>query len=143
MLFRSVVYLGNATFSDGSPVTVEDVVASYERARENDYYKYRFRHLVEVSATDDGGVAFYLDTRYGDFPLLLDVPIVKAEEVEADRPLGTGPYVFSEGAGGANLLRNPAWWCGDVEIPAVDKTIDLVEVHSVSEVRAMMSAPSA
>lgn len=130
-----VVYLGNATFSDGSPVTVEDVVASYERARENDYYKYRFRHLVEVSATDDGGVAFYLDTRYGDFPLLLDVPIVKAEEVEADRPLGTGPYVFSEGAGGANLLRNPAWWCGDVEIPAVDKTIDLVEVHSVSEVR--------
>ena len=131
-----VFYLeSGATFSDGSPVTVEDVVASYNRAMENDYYKNRFLHVVEVSATDDGGVAFYLSTAYGNLPLLLDVPIVKADQVEAELPLGTGPYTFVEGVGGAHLQRVANWWCGSLKIPATDLTIDLVEVSSPAEVR--------
>ena len=126
----------NATFYDGTRVTAEDVVATYEQARQNDYYMNRFRkHLLSVSVTEDGGVLFQTDTSYQNLPLLLDVPIVKASEVQAELPLGTGPYTFTQGASGAKLLRNPNWWCGNLKIPATDDMIDLVEVSSSADVR--------
>ena len=70
------IYLDpKATFSDGTPVTAEDVVASYNQASENDYYANRFcKHLLEVSATESGGILFQLDTAIENFPILLDVP---------------------------------------------------------------------
>lgn len=125
----------NATFSDGSRVTVQDVIATYEKARENDYYMNRFYHFISIEASDDGGIVFYLDTPYQNLPLLLDIPIVKAADVEAEHPRGTGPYVFVEGAGGASLQRLSNWWCGDLKIPATDEYISLVEVSSPAEVR--------
>jgi len=126
----------NATFSDGTKVTARDVQATYEKARENDYYKNRFFYLAEVALTEDGtGVIFKMTTRYGNLPLLLDVPIVKASEVEAAVPLGTGPYILSEGVGGAHLQRVANWWCGNLKIPATDEVIDLVPVSSPAEVR--------
>ncbi len=130
------VYLEeNATFSDGSRVTPADVVATYWKAKENDYYKNRFTHLINIEETEDGGILFQMNTRYQNFMLLMDVPIVKASEVEAEPPLGTGPYVFTETTAGYALQRNPNWWCGDLEIPAKDQTIDLVEVSSAADVR--------
>lgn len=126
----------NATFSDGTKVTPEDVVASYNQAMVNDYYKNRFyKHLLNVEVTDDGGVLFQLDTSYENLPLILDVPIVKASEVEAEPPLGTGPYVFTQTMNGATLERNPNWWCGSATVPATDDSIELVEVSSAAEVR--------
>ena len=71
----------NATFSDGTRVTVQDVVASYEQARQNVYYKGRFTHIARVELSSDGGVDFFLDTPYQNLALLLDIPIVKASEV--------------------------------------------------------------
>ena len=126
----------NATFSDGSHVTPNDVIATYQQAKVNDYYKNRFTHLLDVVLTEDGtGVIFQLDTAYGNFMLLMDVPIVKASEVEAALPLGTGPYIFTESSSGATLQRNPNWWCGTAKIPATDLSINLVEVSSPAEVR--------
>lgn len=131
-----VFYLeSNATFSDGTHVTPQDVVSSYETAKANDYYKGRFFHLHSIAILEDGGIAFYMDTAYENLPLLLDVPIVKSSEVDAAIPMGTGPYTFSEGVGGANLYRNPSWWCGSLKIPATDPTITLVDVSSVGDVR--------
>lgn len=125
----------SATFSDGSSVTANDVVASYKRAMENDYYKNRFYHFSDVEAAEDGGIVFYMDTPYENLPLLLDIPIVKAGEVEAEHPLGTGPYVFVETASGARLQRVESWWCGSAKIPATDESISLVEVSSTADVR--------
>lgn len=131
-----IFYLeSGATFSDGTHVTPQDVVATYEKAKENDYYKGRFYHLFKMDILEDGGIAFFMDTPYENLPLLLDVPIVKASEVDADIPLGTGPYIFSEGVGGASLHRNPGWWCGSLKIPATDPTITLVDVTSTGDVR--------
>ena len=126
----------NATYSDGSKVTAEDVMATYTQAKKNDYYKNRFYHLWEMAITEDGkGVIFKLDTPYENLPLLLDVPIVKASEVEAALPLGTGPYIFQDSPSGAVLQRVENWWCGKTKIPATDKTINLVEVSSAAQVR--------
>ena len=59
---------------------------------ENDYYQYRFyKHLLNVEATEDGGILFQMDTSYQNLPLLLDVPIVTASEVNLlpEPPAGT------------------------------------------------------
>lgn len=126
----------NATYSDGTKVTAEDVLATYKKAKENDYYKNRFYHVWELNLTEDGkGVVFGLDTPFENLPLLLDVPIVKATEVEAVIPLGSGPYIFQDSPSGAVLQRVENWWCGNTRIPATDKTIDLVEVSTTAEVR--------
>lgn len=125
-----------ATYSDGSKVTAQDVLGTYQKAMENEYYKNRFLHVLELVLTEDGnGVIFKLDTPIGNLPLLLDVPIVKASEVEAALPLGSGPYIFSEGLGGAHLQRVANWWCGNLKIPATDESIALVEVTSPADVR--------
>ena len=134
------IYLDpNATFSDGSAVRVEDVIASYTQAMQNDYYKNRFlMHLISVEPTEDGGIQFALDTAMDNLPILLDVPIVKASDVgrnEGTPPIGSGPYVFAEGVGGAALVRNENWWCGNTKIPARDKAIELIPVTSTAEVR--------
>ena len=125
----------NATFSDGSKVTVDDVIASYEAARVSDYYKGRFIHVDSISISDEGGVKFSLTTAYENFPLLLDVPIVKAGDTEAANPRGTGPYLFSEGLAGHQLSKVPAWWCGNTKIPVRADVIPLVEATSDSGIR--------
>ena len=132
------VYLAsNATYSDGSKVTPADVVATYWQAKENDYYTNRFRHLTNIEALEDGGILFQTDTKYENLAMLLDIAIIKESEVGLNDgiPLGTGPYVFTSGAGGAVLQRNENWWCGGTKIPATDKTINLVEVASAADVR--------
>ena len=131
------IYLDKkAAFSDGTPVTVEDVIATYQKAKENDYYSGRFRHLVDIVPSEDGaGITFQLDTPYENLALLLDIPIVKASQVEAELPLGTGPYTFVSTETGYCLQRVSNWWCGTAKIPATDETIELVEVASPGDVR--------
>ncbi len=123
-----------ATFSDGSRVTIEDVLATYEAARNSNYYGGRFTHVNSISLSGDGGITFTLNTAYRDFSMLLDIPILKATELEAEHPLGTGPYAFSEGISGAYLSKVQNWWC-HTEIAATAENITLVETLNQSQLR--------
>lgn len=128
-------YIENAFFSDGSMLTAEDVLACFQTAMESPVYGGRFGHVDAVSLSPDGGITFALDTDYENLPLLLDIPIVKASEVSADRPLGTGPYFLEQtAAGGMRLLRNTAWWC-DAKTPVTSASIPLKEATSVTQIR--------
>ena len=126
----------DAVFSDGTPVTPEDVVASYQYAMANDYYGARFKYyLSEVKLSSDGtGVTFMLTTPYENFAMLLDVPIVKASEVESDHPLGSGPYTFQGSGLNATLNQVPNWWA-DVKVPVRAKVIHLVTAENDTQVR--------
>ena len=95
-----VFYPAAATFADGSRLTAEDVAASLEAARLSTVYSGRLRQITSVTVTEDGGVAVVSKIPYENMPLLLDVPIVKATEVEAEHPMGTGPYYFNTGLAG-------------------------------------------
>ena len=125
-----------AVFSDGSPVTAEDVIASYQYAMENDYYEARFRYyLAEVKLSSDGsGVTFMLNAPYENFLLLLDVPIVKASDVAEDHPLGSGPYTFQGSGMNASLNQVPNWWA-DVDVPVRANVIHLVTAQTDAQVR--------
>ena len=126
----------DAKFSDGSPVTAEDVIASYQYAMSRDYYKSRFKYyLAEVKLSSDGnGVTFMLTTPYENFPLLLDVPIVKASDVEAEHPLGSGPYTFHGSGLNATLNRVPNWWA-NVDVPVRAQVIHLATAQNDAQVR--------
>ena len=127
-------YLETATFSDGTPVTAEDVVASYNAARASNFYAGRFLHITEVIPTSDGGVTINLDTPCENLPLLLDIPIVKAACVELDRPIGSGPYTLYSTAGGESLRRRTDWWCR-AELTIQADTISLYAASSTANIR--------
>lgn len=127
-------YIESATFSDGSPLTINDVLASFQAAKESAYYKGRFLHVDAIALSADGGISFTLDTAYENFPLLLDIPIVKAGEVAAEYPLGTGPYYLEQGGAGLRLRRRSNWWC-QAALPINASSIPLTVAESVSGIR--------
>lgn len=126
----------NAKFSDGSPVTAEDVVASYQYAMQYDYYKARFRfYLNEVKLSSDGnGVTFMLNSPFENFCMLLDVPIVKASDVDADFPLGSGPYTFHGSGSNATLQKVPEWWA-DVDVPVRANVVQVIPAEEPAQIR--------
>ncbi len=115
--------LENATFSDGQTLTSQDVVASLRAARNKGVYTGRFAHIKSIDATGDG-VVITLSVPCENLPVLLDVPIVKASQVDAAVPLGSGPYILEDTADGKQLRRQPAWWCSQI-IPVSAPVISL------------------
>ena len=127
-------YLEKAAFSDGQYLTAEDVVASLRAARENGYYAGRFTHIKTIDAVGTDAVRITVDTPCENLPILLDIPIIKKTELNAQIPLGTGPYMFTENAGQKLLRRQAAWWCsGQLETSAQE--IALIAGSTPSEIR--------
>lgn len=123
-----------ARFSDGSTLTAGDVIASYEAAKNSDYYRGRFTYVDSFEAGENNSVVFHLTTAYENFPVLLDIPIIKAGQEEALHPLGSGPYYFRENANNAELIKVKDWWC-NAKIATQADTIPLVEATSQAQVR--------
>lgn len=126
--------LAEATFSDGTPVTAADVKASLTAAKEGSVYKGRFAYVDEITVTEDGKVQIRLDTPYENFPLLLDVPIVKAAQVEAESPIGTGPYICEAWGEEMGLRRRAGWWC-KAELPVYTEQFSLFRAESPTQLR--------
>lgn len=129
-----VFYLENATFSDGSQVTNADVVATYTAARESGYYAGRFTHIQTVSATGENSVTVTVDTPMENLAILLDIPILKADQLTMEHPLGSGPYVWDGSGSSAVLRRRDGWWC-DVTTMITAPAISLVKAESNPQIR--------
>lgn len=134
MLTHTFYLEPDATFSNGTPVTPRDVVASLTAAMESDRYSGRFFHVKEIALSEDGGVVIHTKTPYENLPILLDVPIIKQVQVESDRPIGSGPYMLSAAVGGMQLVKNPNWWC-KAEIPVKQEVIALLTAESHTQIR--------
>ena len=127
-------YVDNATFSDGSALTAQDVANSLLAAKSGKVYSGRFSHVKSISVTEDNGVQIKLDTPYENLPLLLDVPIVKFDQTGSEYPLGTGPYFYQETTGGGRLFLRENWWCSAdlvVNVPS----ITLIEAETPAKIR--------
>jgi len=92
-------------FSDGTPLTAQDVAYSIQRAQQTAYYRERLSIIYGVSAL--GADCFAISTAYADsqFPALLNIPIIKNGDYFEDRPLGSGPYMLDETR--SALVPNP------------------------------------
>ena len=109
------------TFSDGTPLTATDVVASarYILDRANDdnttdhgFYSNLKFFVSSVSATDDLTVVFKAKRRYIGLLYEMTFPIVPASMVDDDNPPGSGPYRIREFIPKDYLWleANQYWW---------------------------------
>ena len=116
-----------AKFSDGSPVTVEDVLWSFQTLGEqgNPRYATAWKKIAAMEAVGTRGVKFTFTELDREMPLLLGLrPILKKAQWEGrdftettlDAPIGSGPYVVSAVEAGATLTltKNPNWWGRDL-----------------------------
>ena len=129
-----IFYPAAATFPDGEPLTATDVEASLNTAIGSEIYKGRFRYVKAVKLTEDGGIQVTLTIPCENLPLLLDVPILKASQQTAERPLGTGPYLYERYNDALRLRRRTDWWCSAL-LPVTAEHISLVEGESPSQLR--------
>ena len=127
-------YPQDATFPDGDKLAAADVAASLKKAMESGIYSGRFGCVKTVTETEDGGVAVVLNNPYENFPLLLDVPILKKSQLEEERPLGTGPYLYERYEERLRLRRRTDWWC-QAAVPVTAEHIDLVEGENPAQLR--------
>ncbi len=127
-------YIEQATFSDNTYVTAEDVVASLHAAWESRYYGGRFTYVRSIELSADGGITISLHTPYENLPLLLDIPILKKDQLDSDRPLGTGPYILYDGLNGGTLRKQVNWWCSGDGVISQD-SIKLVAAQSPTHIR--------
>ena len=119
-----------AKFSDGKPVTAEDVLFSWQLLRDKGRPNHRiyYAKVAKAEAIGDRAVRFDLagsDDR--ELPLILGLMPVLArhavnpatfEETSFQVPLGSGPYVVSQVDPGKSvtLKRDPNYWGRDLPI---------------------------
>ena len=116
-----------ARFSDGSPVTVEDVMWSMEAlgTQGNPRYAAAWKKIASMEKTGERSVKFTFNVEDRELPLILGLrPILKKAQWEgkdfaeatAEVPVGSGPYVLADSELGVQVTykRNPDWWGKDL-----------------------------
>ncbi|MBR5960671.1 MAG: ABC transporter substrate-binding protein [Clostridia bacterium] len=108
-------------FSDGTPITAYDVVSSaqYILDKANDEniadhgFYYNLGYFVKsISAKDDKTVIVKAKRPYWGILYEMTFPVVPADQVNQDQPIGSGPYVISSFDPGSYLMleTNKNWW---------------------------------
>ena len=114
-------------FSDGTPVTADDVVATAnwilnkvkmaEEAQDGNvydkgYYMNLKYFISSISARDDRTVVIKASRNYFGFLYAMTFPILPAWALDMDNPPGTGAYMLAsfEPKSALELTVNPHWW---------------------------------
>lgn len=113
-----------ARFSDGSPVTVDDVIWSYETLGTVGHLRYRgfWSKIESITQTGPRKVRIVFNTEDRELALIAGLrPILKKGQWEgkdfttsgpSEAPIGTGAYVVAASDPGryVSLQRNPNYW---------------------------------
>ena len=131
----------DARFSDGSPVTIDDVIWSYQTLGTEGHLRYRglWGKIDSIEQTGPRSVRITFNTPDRELALIAGMrPILQKAQWEGkdfagaplqDIPVGTGPYVIDDYEAGrfVNLRRNPDYWGTD--IPFRKGTMNLDEIR--------------
>src|SRR5207244_3184210 len=131
-------------FHDGTPLTADDVVATFDRLLTKDSQALSsFKGVLSaggVHKVDDHTVRFDLDSANGFFPYLTGqmtyqaIILPKTYQLPSDLSKpgewtstmnGTGPYTLktNRGAAGLSFVANPTYWGGKPSIDAIEYQI--------------------
>ncbi|OXS34829.1 ABC transporter substrate-binding protein [Streptomyces sp. XY006] len=124
-------------FSDGEPLTADDVVYTYETvldAKTNNTFKSELDAVKEVRAEGDDRVVFTLKYPYAPFAARTVLPIVPEHLAGKQdpntgsfntKPVGTGPYVLTKWSKGEKLTfeANPRYWGGAPKVKSFTMAI--------------------
>ncbi|PIE12748.1 MAG: ABC transporter substrate-binding protein [Rhodobacterales bacterium] len=142
-----------ARFSDGSPVTVEDVVWSYETLGSKGHPRYLgFAGKVDtITVTGPRSVRITFNTKDRELALIAGMrPILKKSQY-ADRdfaesgfepPIGTGPYVVKdfEPSRYVQLVRNPDYWANALPLRRGTANLDEIRIEYFGDASVMFEA---
>ena len=143
-----------AAFSDGSPVTVEDVLWSYETLGTVGHPRYHgsWKKVASAEQTGERSVKFTFNTRDDELPLILGLrPILKKAQWEGMDfaesgtdviPISSAPYVISDVEPGRHvvLTRNPDYWGKDVPFRRGMANLDEIRMEFFTDGTAMFEA---
>ena len=119
-----------AKFADGSPLTADDVVYSFEalKTKGHPIYRQMLEDVVKAEALDPHTVRYsFKGTLTRDLPLTVaELPIFSKAyyashdfaQTTLDPPLGSGPYVIGGLKQGRTISykRNPNYWAKDLPV---------------------------
>ena len=116
------IALRAVTFTDGSPLTADDVVYSLTQAKaEGSHYAEKLSNVSRVSAADSKTVVVELVHGDPQFAVNLDCPILKQgtasltnENNLAVPPIGCGRYTLQNDNGTYTLVANPSYYRGTI-----------------------------
>ena len=119
-----------AKFADGTPLTADDVVFSFDTLKNKGHpiYHQTLQDVVKAEALDPHTVRYsFTGDLVRDLPLTVaTLPIFSKayyatrpfEETTLDAPLGSGPYLVDQVAQGRTVVyrRNPDYWAKDLPV---------------------------
>lgn len=133
----------NARFSDGSPVTVEDVIFSLEIIEEKGRPPFRnwYAQIKEKIVSEPNRLKLVFEN--GDnreLPLLVAMaPILSKKHTDAENfdkstltpPVGSGPYTFETIEPGRLVVykKNPDYWAKDLPVTAGFGNFDQIRIE--------------
>ena len=145
----------NARFSNGDPVTVEDVIWSYETLGTQGHPRFlTFWSKVEsIEAVGERGVRITFNTQDRELAMLAGLrPILQKSQWEgvdfanADGlemiPITSGPYVVESFEPGRNVVlrRDPDYWGADIPFRRGTMNIDEVRIEFFGDETAAIEA---
>ncbi len=143
-----------ARFSDGAPITPEDVLFSHAILKEKGW-PYHRSHYGKVATAEKIGprsVRFtFAAPGDREIPLIMALmPILPRHKLDAETferttlepPLGSGPYTVSRVDPGRSLTyrRNPEWWARDLPVTRGRFNFDEVRVEYFRDAASMFEA---
>jgi len=142
-----------ARFSDGSPVTVEDVIWSYETLGTEGHPRYHtaWNKVESIAATGPRSVRITFNTADGELALLMGMrPILKkAQWQDTDFgesgltvPIGSGAYVVDEFEPGRfiSFRRDPDYWGADLPVNAGVNNLDEIRYEYFGDAGVVFEA---
>ena len=142
-----------AAFSDGSPVTVEDVLWSFQTLGEqgNPRYATAWKKIATSEATGPRTVKFTFTEKDREMPLLLGLrPILKKAQWEGkdfaestlEAPIGSGPYLVDTFEAGSyiTLKKNPNWWGAGLAFNRGQHNFDQIKYEYFSDPTVIFEA---
>ena len=142
-----------ATFSDGSPVTVEDVMWSYETLGTKGHPRYAgtWAKVAKMEQTGPRSLRLTFNTPDRELAMLMGLrPVLKKAQWEGkdfaesslEPPIGSGPYVISKVDPGrsATFTRDPDWWGRDLPVNRGLHNLDTIRYDYFADTNAMFQA---
>ncbi len=143
----------NAKWSDGTPVTPEDVIFTYETftAKGRPPYSKRMDKIAKIEKVGDRGVKFTFNEKADrEFPLIIALtPIIPKHATSAsfDEPslnvvVGSGPYLVDKIEPGTRITfkKNPNYWGKDIAVKQGIDNFDTVTIDYFKDETAQFEA---
>ena len=142
-----------AKFSDGKPVTPEDVIFTFELLAEKGVPRYGVTasKVAKVEKVGERGVRFAFKRPDRELPLILGLfPVLPKHAIDADmfekstlKPMiGSGPYRLESLRAGDSLTfrRNPDYWAKDIPSKRGFDNYDTISLTYFRDENAMFEA---